>query len=326
MATLGVRSETWPIRGQFAISRGSKNKVEVVIAEISDGSYKGRGECVPYPRYGESIDSVITLIQAQQGNLERGMSRSELQTELPAGAARNALDCALWDLQAKKENKSPSALLGMTSLKRLTTAYTLSLNNPEKMELAARENAHRPLLKLKLAGEGDFERVQAVREGARDSRLIVDANEGWTPELYEKLVPQLLSLGVEMIEQPFPAGEDDSLKSLPHPITICADESCHDRNSLTNIIGKYDMINIKLDKTGGLTEALALRDAAEAKGLKIMVGCMLATSLSMAPAMLVAQNADIVDLDGPLLLAKDRDGGLQFEQSYVYPPQSRLWG
>lgn len=326
MVDIAVRSESWPIRGSFAISRGSKTKIDVIVVEITDGQHKGYGECAPYARYAESTASVIDLIRSLEADLSQGMSRADLQQLLPAGAARNAIDCALWDLQAKKENCRIWKLIGMTSVKRLTTAYTLSLDTPDVMHDAAIKNAQRPLLKLKLAGAGDLERVQAVREGAPSSRLIVDANESWTPEIYQQLVPQLYALGVEMIEQPLPAGKDGALKMLDHPIPICADESCHDRTSLVDIKGKYDMINIKLDKTGGLTEALALRQAAEKMKLKIMVGCMLATSLAMAPALLVAQKVDIVDLDGPLILEKDRDHGLQYENGYVYPPMPALWG
>jgi len=324
--TLTAKSESFPIEGRFTISRGSKTKVDVVVVEINDGEHTGRGECVPYARYGESIDSVIELIMSLEDDVKNGLDRESLQRKLPSGAARNALDCAFWDLESKQKNTRAWDLAGIADMKTLTTAYTLSLETPEKMRESAKKNAHRPLLKLKLGGDGDIQRVQAVRLGAPNSRLIVDANEGWTAESYQKLVPRLHELGVEMIEQPFPAGDDEILKTLDRPIALCADESCHDRESLKDIIGKYDMINIKLDKTGGLTEALALKEEAEANGLSIMVGCMLATSLAMAPAILVAQDTAIVDLDGPLLLASDRENALRFDESELFPPEPELWG
>jgi L-alanine-DL-glutamate epimerase-like enolase superfamily enzyme len=236
------------------------------------------------------------------------------------------MDCAFWDLQAKLSRREVWEMLDMPAMQPLTTAYTLSLDSPENMHKAALEHADRPLLKLKLAGEGDIERVRAVRRGAPEARLIVDANEGWDPLSYRRMVPEFLRLGVEMIEQPLPAAEDEALRSLERPIPVCADESCHDSESVKDIVGKYDMVNIKLDKAGGLTEALKLRKAAEAEGLQIMVGCMLATSLAMAPAALLAQGAAIVDLDGPLLLERDRRPGLRFNRSLVYPPQPELWG
>ncbi|GAA0407789.1 dipeptide epimerase [Cocleimonas flava] len=326
MISLSARSESFPIEGSFTISRGSKTKVDVVVVELSDGKHTGRGECVPYARYGESIDSVIELIMSLEDDIKNGLDRGALQTKLESGAARNALDCAFWDLEAKQKNTRAWNIAGIADMQNLTTAYTLSLETPEKMRESAAKNADRPLLKLKLGGEGDIQRVQAVRLGAPNSRLIVDANEGWTAETYQELVPKLHELGVEMIEQPFPAGDDEILKTLDRPIALCADESCHDRESLKDIIGKYDMINIKLDKTGGLTEAFALKEEAEANGLTIMVGCMLATSLAMAPAILVAQNTAIVDLDGPLLLAKDRENPLRFDKSELYPPEPELWG
>lgn len=323
---LSARSESFPIQGRFTISRGSKTQVNVVVVELNDGEYLGRGECVPYARYGETIDSVIELIMSLEDDVKNGLDRTELQSKLPAGAARNSLDCAYWDLEAKQKGTRAWDLAGLTEMQNLTTAYTLSMDNPENMRESAAKNADRPLLKLKLGGERDIQRVQAVRLGAPNARLIVDANEGWTVESYQKLVPRLLALGVEMIEQPFPADNDDVLKTLERPIALCADESCHDRASLSDIIGKYQMINIKLDKTGGLTEAFALREQAEENGLSIMVGCMLATSLAMAPAILVAQDVAIVDLDGPLLLAKDRDYALHFDNSEVHPPEPELWG
>jgi L-alanine-DL-glutamate epimerase-like enolase superfamily enzyme len=326
MIDLAVHVERWPIRGRFAISRGAKTAADVVLVELIAGDCKGAGECVPYARYGESSGSVIEQIQSLRRDIQQGMDRLQLQQKLPPGAARNALDCAFWDLEAKTSGQRVWDLLELPAPKPLTTAYTLSMDSPENMHRAALENADRPLLKLKLGGEGDTERVRAVRKGAPEARLIVDANEAWDIGGYRQRVPEMLPLGVEMIEQPLPAADDESLRFLPRPIPICADESCHDRGSLKDIVDRYDMINIKLDKTGGLTEALELRNAAEAAGMRVMVGCMLATSLAMAPATLLAQGVSIVDLDGPLLLERDRRPGLVFDRGLVHPPPRKLWG
>ena len=326
MPTLAVASESWPIRGAFTISRGSKTAAEVVIAELTADGAVGRGECVPYPRYGETVEGVMAAIEGLHARLETGLDRAGLQGALPPGAARNALDCAFWDLEAKRTGRPAWLIAGLEAPGPLTTAYTLSLDSPETMGAAAAENAARPLLKLKLAGAGDLDRVAAVREGAPHARLIVDANEGWTAAEFEAFAPKLAELGVAMIEQPLPAADDAALATLDRPIPVCADESCHDTASLDGLVGRYDMINIKLDKTGGLTEALRLRAAARDRGFGIMVGCMIATSLAMAPASLVAQGAELVDLDGPLLLAEDRPDGLRFEGSRVDPPEPALWG
>ena len=326
MRQLTVRAESWPIAGTFTISRGSKTEAQVVVVEIRDGAHAGRGECVPYPRYGESVAGTIDIIESLRAPIEQGMDRDALQAALKSGAARNALDCALWDLEAKQSGRPVWALAGLSEPRPLTTAYTLSLDTVENMAAAARANAHRSLLKLKLSGPGDLGRVRAVHENAPQSRLIVDANEAWTPALYAELAPQLGPLGVELIEQPLPAGADEGLAGLQRPIPVCADESCHDTERVHEAIGKYDAVNIKLDKTGGLTEALALAAAAKARGLALMVGCMVGTSLSMAPALLVAQEARWVDLDGPLLLARDRSPGLVYDGSRVAPPPSALWG
>lgn len=324
--TLSVQSESWPIRGSFKISRGAKTSADVIVVELKEGDYVGRGECVPYARYGESLESVSNLIMSLQKDLNNGMDRMGLQDALPGGAARNALDCAFWDLEAKRAGKRVWNSLGQQDFKKLTTAYTLSLDSPEVMGQKAKDSAHLPLLKLKLAGPGDLDRVAAVRQGAPNSRIIVDANEGWTAEIYKDLAPKLVNLGVEMIEQPLPAGDDAILSDIERCVPVCADESCHGVASLSDIVGKYDMVNIKLDKTGGLTEALALRSAAEEAGLGIMVGCMLATSLAMAPAMMVAQDVKVVDLDGPLLLDKDRPYGLEIKNGLMSAPQDILWG
>jgi len=326
MAKLQVTVESWPIAGRFTISRGSKTEARVVVATIEEGVHRGRGECVPYARYGESLESVTTEIEAQRWTLERDPDRGALQRGMKPGAARNALDCALWDLEAKRSGRRVWELAGLPAPRALETAYTLSLGSVEEMGAAARAAADRPLLKLKLSGPGDLDRVRAVREGAPAARLIVDANEAWTPAIFAELTPALRDLAVELIEQPLPAGADDELANLAHPVPVCADESCHDRASLAGLAKKYDAVNIKLDKTGGLTEALALVTAAKEAGLAIMVGCMVATSLSMAPAILVGQDARWVDLDGPLLLAKDRMPGLDYRGSLVAAPEAALWG
>ncbi len=327
MPALTVRHQSFPIRGSFTISRGSRTTAEVVLVVLSDGAHRGRGECVPYARYGETVEGVMADIEALRGDLESGkLDRLALQEALPAGAARNAVDCAFWDLEAKAAGKRVWELAGLPAPRPLTTAYTLSLDTPEKMGVAAAANAQRPLLKLKLAGPEDLARVEAVRTGAPDARLVVDANEGWDVETYMRLAPELGRLDVALLEQPLPAEADTPLADLPRHVALCADESCHDRSSLAHLMGRYDLVNIKLDKTGGLTEALALERAAEAAGFGIMVGCMLATSLAMAPATLPAQRAQVVDLDGPLLLAEDRDPPLQIDGSVVQPPVPELWG
>jgi L-Ala-D/L-Glu epimerase / N-acetyl-D-glutamate racemase len=323
---LRLQKESWPLAGRFAISRGSRTVSEVVLAEIEQDGRIGRGECSPYPRYGESVDGVMAAIEALRGNIESGLGREALQRLLPAGAARNAIDCALWDLEAKLSGKPVWELAGLAKPKPIVTAYTLSLDTAENMGAAARANAARPLLKLKLAGPADLDRVRSVRDNAPNARLIVDANEAWTPELFADLAAKVKGLGVELIEQPFPQSADAALAGLARPVTTCADESCHDRASLAHIAGRYDAINIKLDKTGGLTEALALKEAARAAGYRLMVGCMLGTSLAMAPALLVAQDAAFVDLDSPLLLARDRTPGLVYTGSQVAPAESTLWG
>jgi L-alanine-DL-glutamate epimerase-like enolase superfamily enzyme len=298
----------------------------VVTVELAENGHLGRGECVPYARYGETVEGVSRQIQSLAPRLAEGLDRGGLQQLLPAGAARNALDCALWDLQAKQLGRRAWEIAGMELPSRPVTAYTLSLESPQSMRTNAAANAHRPLLKLKLGGAQDLDRVRAVREGAPDSRIIVDANEGWTRSEYVDLAPRLLELGVAMIEQPLPASDDSELAGIERPLPVCADESCHDRASLETIMGRYDLINIKLDKTGGLTEALALKREAQAAGLGVMVGCMLATSLSMAPALMLCEGAEFVDLDGPLLLARDRQPGLHYDGATVAPPVPELWG
>jgi L-alanine-DL-glutamate epimerase-like enolase superfamily enzyme len=317
-----VAVEAFPLARAFTISRGSRTEARVVTVTLEADGVRGRGECVPYARYGETVESVIEQIES----IDPGGSRDALQRALPPGAARNALDCALWDIEAKRAGRPVWALAGLPSPGPELTAYTLSLEAPEAMRAQAALHAHRPLLKIKLGGEGDLARLEAVRAGAPAARIVVDANEGWTPDGYAELAPVLLRLGVEMVEQPLPAGGDDALAGMARPLPVCADESCHDRASHAALAGKYDRVNVQLDKTGGLTEALAQRDPARAAGFGIMVGCMIGTSLAMAPAVLVAQGAAVTDLDGPLLLVRDRDPPLVYDDKGVHPAAPELWG
>jgi L-alanine-DL-glutamate epimerase-like enolase superfamily enzyme len=325
-----ARIESWPIAGSFTISRGAKTEAAVVMAEISHRGRTGRGECVPYARYGETPQATLAAIMAMQDAFADGIDRAALQTLMPAGAARNALDCALLDLEAKVAGVRVWDLLGRDAPRPCTTAFTISLGTPEAMAAATAKAAHRPLLKIKLGGAdelgGDEARIAAVRKAAPESELIVDANEAWTPDNLERHLTACAHAGVTLVEQPLPAGQDSALATIRRPMSVCADESVHDRASLAGLRDRYDAINIKLDKTGGLTEALAMADEARALGLDIMVGCMVATSLSMAPAMLLTQQARFVDLDGPLLLANDRDDALRYDGSTVHPPDAELWG
>lgn len=324
--TLSVRVQHWPIRGNFTIARGSKTEAVVVVAEIGDGSTTGRGECVPYARYGESVDGVVAAIENLRPELGRGLDRSRLEELLPPGAARNAVDCALWDLEAKQTRRTIAERIGLAPLKALPTAFTISLGSPALMAAQAHGASAHPLLKLKLGGDGDADRMRAVRDAVPDARLIVDANEAWDADQVQPLLAVAAETGIELVEQPLPADHDAMLAKIAHDVPICADESAHDSASLEQLVGRYDAVNIKLDKTGGLTEALRMSNRARAHGLKIMVGCMVATSLAMAPAVLVAQTADWVDLDGPLLLARDRGAALAYENGDVYPPSPALWG
>jgi L-alanine-DL-glutamate epimerase-like enolase superfamily enzyme len=324
--SLSVRTERWPIAGRFAIARGAKTEAEVVVAELSDGRVTGRGECVPYGRYGETTAGVQAAIEAMRRPLAAGLDRVGLQSTMPAGAARNALDCAFWDFEAKARGRPVHELAGLSPPRALVTAYTISLDAPGAMADAAKKASSRKLLKVKLGGADDGARIRAVRAAAPDAELIVDANEGWRADNLAENLAVCAAAGVTLIEQPLPADDDRALATIARPIPMCADESVHDRASLLALAGKYDAVNIKLDKTGGLTEALAMAAAAERLGFSLMIGCMVATSLSMAPAMLVAQRARVTDLDGPLLLARDRDHGLRYEESLVYPPTRELWG
>ena len=322
MVDLSVTFDSFALAEVFTISRGARSTAEVLTVHATANGVTGRGECVPYARYGETRESVADQIAA----LPTGLDRAALPDLLAAGAARNAVDCALWDLEAKRSGRRVWELAGLPTPGPEITAFTLSLEAPEKMRAAAAKNAHRPLLKIKLGTPDDMPRLEAVRAGAPAARIIVDANEGWSADVYSDLAPHLMRLGVEMVEQPLPAGEDAMLAEIARPLPVCADESCHDRASLPELAGKYDMVNIKLDKTGGLTEALALRDAARAQGYAVMVGCMVGSSLAMAPAVLVAQRAQVVDLDGPLLLAADRSPALRYDDAGVHPPAAELWG
>ncbi|MCV6823303.1 MULTISPECIES: N-acetyl-D-Glu racemase DgcA [Halocynthiibacter] len=319
---LNVTTDVFPLAEVFTISRGSRTHAHVLTVRITDGAHTGWGECVPYPRYGESIESVSEAILA----LPMPLDRARLQELLPSGAARNAVDCALWDLEAKRAGKRVWELAGLAAPHPEITAFTLSLDSPQQMGIAAAKQGHRPLLKIKLGTPDDMARLEAVRHGAPKSRIIVDANEGWSAEVYQELAPHLIRLGVDLVEQPLPAGEDEMLSEIERPLPVCADESAHDCATLPELAGKYDVVNIKLDKTGGLTEALSLKQAALAEGYKVMVGCMVGSSLAMAPATLVAQGAMVTDLDGPLLLAQDRDNPLQFDDLGVHPPRAALWG
>jgi len=323
---LVARIERWPIAGSFTISRGAKTEAVTVVAEISRGGHTGRGECVPYARYGETPEATLATLLSMREPLKRGLDRQFLQSAMPAGAARNALDCALLDLEAKTSGQRVWTLLGRPAPRACTTAYTISLGTPEVMAAATAKAAHRPLLKIKLGGDGDGDRIAAVRKSAPESELIVDANEAWSPANLEQNLAECAELGVTLVEQPLPTGQDEALARIRRPLAVCADESVHDRASLEGLRERYDAVNIKLDKTGGLTEALAMTDAAQALGFEIMIGCMVATSLAMAPAMLLARQARFVDLDGPLLLAHDREGGLRYDGSSVYPPDATLWG
>lgn len=319
---INVTRDVFQLAQVFTISRGSRTEAAVLTVTLSDGDYVGRGECVPYARYGETLETVSREILC----LPSVFDRAKLYDLLPAGAARNAVDCALWDLEAKRAGRRVWDLAGLAVPKPEITAYTLSLDTSAAMQTQAARHAFRPLLKIKLGTPDDMPRLEAVRAGAPDARIIVDANEGWSAGVYADLAPHLVRLGVQLVEQPLPAGEDDALIGMDRPVPVCADESCHDRTSLAGLKGKYDVVNIKLDKTGGMTEALALKQAALAESYGVMVGCMVGSSLAMAPAVLVAQGAAVVDLDGPLLLAEDRDNALTYDENGVHPPDAALWG
>ncbi|WP_064705154.1 N-acetyl-D-Glu racemase DgcA [Rhizobium bangladeshense] len=324
--TLDIQMNSFPIAGTFTISRGAKTEAEVVTCTATEEGAQGHGECVPYRRYGETMESVFAQIEAARPLVESGISRDDLLSAMPSGAARNAVDCALWDLEAKRTGQAVAARLGLTALKPLTTAYTISLGEPEVMAAQAREHADRALLKVKVGTGDDESRIRAVRAAAPDAAIILDANEGWPEAVLERHLQIAAEAGVALVEQPLPAGRDALLAEIRRPLLVCADESVHHTGDLASLADRYDAINIKLDKTGGLTEAWAMKAEAERLGFSIMIGCMVGTSLAMAPAVLLAQNADFVDLDGPLLLARDREPGLRYAASLVFPPDSALWG
>lgn len=319
---IGISRDTFALTRPFTISRGTKTAAHVLTVTLTQGRFSGRGECVPYARYGESLDSVTRQIEG----LPPDLTRAALQDALPAGAARNAVDCALWDLAAKTTGRPVWQLADMPPPKPVAIAFTLSLDTPAAMRQRAHENAHRALLKVKLGTPDDMPRLEAVRQGAPKVRLIVDANEGWTPGIYADLAPHLLRLGVEMVEQPLPQGADDMLSEIARPLPVCADESAHDASGLAALRGRYDAVNLKLDKTGGLTEAIRARDEAQRLGFRLMVGCMVSSSLSMAPAVLLAQGAEWADLDGPVDLAQDRAHPVTYDDRCIHPATPELWG
>lgn len=328
--SLNIAVERWPIAGSFTIARGSRTEAVVVVATIEEGGKAGRGECVPYSRYGESIDGVVAQIEDIRGLIEAGGDRLALSAALLRGGARNALDCALWDLEAKQAGVPAHVLAGIDRLAPATTAFTISLGAPEAMAAAAAaaSDAGRPILKIKLGGSDgrDLERIAAIRDAASDTTLIADANEGWARGSLAAHLEACAEAGFALVEQPLPAAEDEALRGMPRAVPVCADESVHGLDGLERLTGLYDAVNVKLDKTGGLTEALAVQREAEKLGFAVMVGCMLGTSLAMAPAMLLTPRARFVDLDGPLLLAADRQPGLRYDGATVFPPSPALWG
>ncbi|HLH11241.1 MAG TPA: N-acetyl-D-Glu racemase DgcA [Methylovirgula sp.] len=323
---LTVAVETFPIAGGFVISRGAKTEAILVVATLESDGFRGRGECVPYARYGENAQSVLAEIEAVRQTIEAGIDNAALQELMPPGAARNALDCALWDLRAKQRAVPVHRLLGLPAPATVVTAFTISLGSPEAMAQAAKAASFYPLLKLKLGGDGDAERLAAVRQSVPKAELIGDANEAWSPQNLVANLEACARHDVRLIEQPLPAGQDAVLAEIAHSIPICADESCHKAADVADLRGLYDAVNVKLDKTGGLTEALATVAEAERLGFQIMIGSMVGTSLGVAPALLLAGKARYVDLDGPLLLAADRANGLRYDGARIYPPAPALWG
>ena len=319
---IDVSQDSFPLKSAFRISRGSKTTADVVTVKLTRNGVQGWGECVPYPRYGETVESVTEQLQSVPPHI----TRADLIETLPAGAARNALDCAIWDVKAKETNRRVWQLANLPKPKPVQTAFTLSLGTVENMTRAATQNAHRPILKLKVGTPDDLDRLVAVRNAAPDAKLVIDANEGWTIDDYQLLIDHLVDMNIALIEQPFPAGQDACLSNLDRPIPICADESVHTSSDLPALNGKYDCVNIKLDKSGGLTAAIDLKAKAHAMGFDIMVGCMVGTSLAMAPALLLASDATLVDLDGPLLLTKDRDTPISYDARGMHPAPAELWG
>ncbi|MGB5268015.1 MAG: N-acetyl-D-Glu racemase DgcA [Polyangiales bacterium] len=321
-----VRAESWPIRGGFRIARGARAAAEVIVLELRDGGSNGRGECVPYARYGESIDSVSAAIEAACQDLE-GADPQERLTSMRPGAARNAIDCALWELTAKRMGTEVWRLVGLEAAPRpVQSMRTVSVDSAEGMKTAAAKLARAPVIKVKVDGGEDLERIAAVHRAAPDAGLVIDANEAWSVQQLEAWLPQLPQLGVVLLEQPLAAGEDSALEGLERAVPICADESFHDRSSFSEVLGRYDMVNIKLDKTGGLSEALHCQREAKRLGLQVMLGCMVSTSLAIEPALLLASNAEYIDLDGPLLLERDREGALHERDAGVLRPSGSIWG
>ena len=322
---LDAHGQSWPLGKPFRIARGSRTEARVVVATVTNGNYAGRGEATPIARYGQSAASVLAQIESMKR--EKSLDRQQIQKYLPAGAARNALDCALWDLEAKVSGKRAWELANLPIVPEVETSFTISLDTPAAMAAAAKANASAPILKLKLNGDDvDLARVETVRKAAPATRLLIDANESWSPSHYRETVPALKELGVELIEQPFPSDADEVLETLDHPVPVCADESCHTSADLACLTKRYELINVKLDKTGGLTEALRLTEQARESGFRLLIGCMVGTSLSMAPPRLLASTADYVDLDGPLLLARDREHGLAYHGGKIGIPSRKLWG
>ncbi len=326
MPSLSVSAETWPIAGRFTLSRESRSEARVIVVSVTDGGHGGRGECVPYPRYRESVESVAAALEAMVPAVAAGLTRERLIDEMPAGAARNALDCALWDLESRRSGQPVWRLAGLPPPQPVTTAFTISFASPEEMADKARAVGHLPLLKLKLGGDGDDARIAAVRAAAPQARLVVDANEAWTPDHLAAFGPVMAQAGVELIEQPLPAGEDAALEGIPCPVPLCADESFHGPEDLGPMAGRYGAVNLKLDKAGGLTQALRILKDAQAANLTVFLGCMVSTSLAIAPALLMAGAARYVDLDGAFLLARDRVPGLSLENGRIAPAPHGLWG
>src|SRR5205809_1339902 len=322
---IDAHEQSWPLDKPFRIARGSRTEARVVVVTVTNGKYTGRGEAVPSARYGQTVESVLAQIESMKR--EKGLDRQQIQTLLPAGAARNALDCALWDLEAKVSGKRAWELANIPIVPEVETSFTISLDTPVAMATAAKANANAPILKLKLGGDNlDLPRIEAVRKAAPAARLLLDANESWSPSHYRSVVPKLNGLGVELIEQPFPANADEVLETVERPVPVCADESCHTSADVPRLTNRYEVLNVKLDKTGGLTEALLLTERARRAGFKLLMGCMVCTSLGIAPARLLASAMDYVDLDGPLLLAGDRHHGILYENGRIGLPSRQLWG
>jgi L-Ala-D/L-Glu epimerase / N-acetyl-D-glutamate racemase len=326
MRSLVIHPESWDLTQTFRIARGFRNASDVVRVEIFDNGRVGEAECCPYPRYGESVESVINQIDSTRDLIESGGGREDLANFLPAGAARNAIDCALWDIEAKAEGVPVAQLAGVATAQRLETALTVVIDTPHLMGEAAAKISAAPLIKVKLDANEIVPRLEAVRSAAPDATLIIDANESWTMRTLFEVMGDLVRLDVKLIEQPLPAGKDEELAGYQSPICLCADESCHTVAGLGNLKNRYQGINIKLDKTGGLTGALQLARAANKDGFEIMVGCMLGTSLAMAPAAILAGYADYLDLDGPFFMVNDRHIPILYEMGQMTLPERGLWG